>query len=520
MKLITFLLLLSFGLWASNMSLGPYNKEDFISIEEQQKRAKEIEALQSAKQKAQLKAFYKRQDELKQQRREAKKERLRLAREKQKKIQEKIQAQKDEATRRQIEANLRIKEKEEQYKQQLHMDFQEKQEKLLENKKRSIAVKESEDSSLSLTPEQADISVNNPDDIDTEIENINRLRYILLYSKRTPEFIKEYIRLLDDLNKNYNIDVAFAYRAIAQAELDSSTFGGGGKYDLSMRYRPSEETHFALKLEGQHQVRQYNSVEFKDEFGALTSTSASYKKERLYLSQLWVQHSLGDFVLRAGKIDPSSFIDSHLFKSNSRFFFNGTFSSSSYNSYPSNGIGFAGKYEKQAYYITAEITDANGVKDEINDDFFTEKEFYSALEFGITPKNGSKYHLTLWNRDSSKTKAVTSKGLITSVVQALDTNTHLILRAAFSDHATATRYASVGLGKFSLFKEHDISGISLGTLVPEDKQDRVQTAIESFYRIDPLPGVQLSADLQIIYHPSQGTQTWALLPGLRLRVLF
>ncbi len=89
MKLITFLLLLSFGLWASNMSLSPYNTEIFISIKEKQKRDKAIKALKSDEQKAQLKAFYKRQDELKQQRREAKKERFRLAKEKQEKIKHK-----------------------------------------------------------------------------------------------------------------------------------------------------------------------------------------------------------------------------------------------------------------------------------------------------------------------------------------------------------------------------------------------------------------------------------------------
>ncbi len=510
------------------MSLGPYNNDDFITTQERQKQEQITLEKKEAENHAQVKAFKKRQKILKQEQKEAKKQRVKQKQEQKLKLekenkerlfQEEQRQLHQEKVKRQIDENFRIQAEEEREKEIFEQKYLAEQQKLQEviDKKNTL---KSSDSNLILTPEQADITINNPDDIETELANVQRLRYLLLYSSQTPQFIKDYILLLDKLNKKYNLDFAFAYRGIAQAELDSSSFGGGGKYDITMRYRPTEQTHFALRLDGRHQVGQYSSTEFKDKFGSLTSTSASYRKEDIHLAQLWLQHTQGDFVLRAGKIDPSSFIDSHLFKSNSRFFLNGTFSTSPYNSYPANGIGFAGKYEKQEYYLTAEITDANGVRDEINSDFFTEKKFYCAVEFGITPKNGSKYHITAWNRDSSEKKEDEAKGFIASAVQVLDSDTHLIIRGATSDNAKAKRYASLGLGKFSLFQEHDISGLAIGTLVPSDENGRTQTSIESFYRIDPIPGVQLSADLQFIYHPSKGEQTWAILPGVRLRVLF
>ena len=519
MKFITFLLLISFTLWASNMSLGPYNKEEFLTTKQKQTRARALKEAQEAENRSKVEAFHKRQKELKQQERKAYEQRLEKENTQKEAYQQEQQRFRDEKARKKIEENLRVKEEEERYKQRIQEDYLEKQ-KHIQEEKQLLTLQKSENENSSLTPEQADITINNPDDIDTELANINRLRYILLYSNKTPEFIKDYIRLLDDLNKNYHIDLAFAYRGIAQAELDSGTLGAGGKYDITLRYRPSEQTSIALRLDGNHQVGQYSSTEFINQFGALTSTSASYRKEEPYISQFWLQHEKGNFLFRAGKIDPSSFMDSHLFKSNSRFFFNGTFSTSSYNAYPSNGIGFAGKYKRKNYYITAELTDANGVYDEVSHTFFTKGEYYSALEFGITPKDGSKYHVTAWRRDASEKKELEANGLIASFVEALDTDTHLIIRGAFSDHATAKRYASLGLGKFSLFQEHDISGVAIGTLVPSNEEDRTQTSIESFYRIDPLPGVQLSADLQFIYHPSKGNQTWAILPGARLRVLF
>jgi len=525
MKIFVLVVFLFLSLFASNMSLGPYNKKNYTTakelkenrLKEIQKRKKELEI--------QLKRFHKRQAELKQKRLEEKlkrREARRIQEElKEKKRLEKIRIQEEKA-RLEKEEKLRLKREYEALREQ--------KEKELLNKKNIKPPKEqiddnnntqSNDYNLSLTPEQADISINNPDDIETELSNINRLRYLLLHSPGTPEYIKDYIRLLNELEEKYNIDLAFSYRSIIQAENESSNVSGGGKYDFTLRYRATESTQFALKLEASHKAGKYTSNEIRQSAGSLTSTSASYKSEDPYLSQLWMQQKIQNFHIRAGKIDSSSFIDSHLFKSNSRFFFNGTFSTSPYNSYPQDGIGIAMQYIKPRYYISTEITDANAIKDEIDDTFFSKKEYYTAIEFGITPEDGSKYHITAWHIDDSNiTQKPEAKGMIASFVQTLDADTHLIIRAAYSDNAIAKRYASIGLGRMSLFKEHDISGIAIGTLVPSDETKRTQTSIESFYRVDPLPGIQLSADLQFIYHPSDNTENWVILPGVRLRILF
>ena len=508
MKFILLTLFLFLALFAGNMSLGPYNDKGFKTVKEKELEAEKKLQAKKELERLQLKRFEKRQVELKEKRRLERESRI------QKRLEiERIEKEKIVAEEIRMLTLARAKEKEEFKKQEI-----------LEKKKaldlaKSSENNESSDYKLSLTPEQADISSLNPDDIETELANIDRLRFLLLHSAGTPEYIKDYIRMLNDLEKNYNISVAFSYRTIAQYELDSSTYGGGGKFDASIRWKATEETQFAARVEGRHKIGKYSSSEFKNEFGALTSTSASYRKEDPYLSQFWLHQQFGNFVFRLGKIDSSSYIDSHLFKSSSRFFFNGTFSASPYNSYPANGLGLAGRYIQPRYYITAEVTDANAIRDEVDDTFFSEKEYYKAVEFGITPEDGSKYHITAWQRDESNVTRE-SKGMILSFVQALDNNTHLIVRGAFSDYAKAKRYFSLGLGRMSIFQEHDMSGLAIGTLVPSDELKRTQTSIESFYRVDPMPGVQLSADMQLIYHPSDSEQNWAVVPGLRLRILF
>lgn len=514
MKFPGLILLLSLTLFAKNMSLGPYNDPEFKTQIQltQEKEAREKAA--DLKNKKALEVFEKRQLELKEI--EQKAEDARQLKAKNKKLQKEAEKQelKNAQARKKIQDNLLQAKKQEKEKKA----FQKQEEKLFA-KQYAIELENEAKSDLELVPQQADMSINNPDDIETELNNINRLRYLLLYSKNTPESIKEYILFLNSLQEDYNLDIAFSYRGIAQAELDQGIASAGGKYDLTARYRPQEGTDIAIRVEGRNQVGNYSSTEFKNEIGSLSNTSASYRNEDLYLAQLWIQQDINDFVIRAGKIDPTSFIDSHQFKSSARFFFNATFSSSPYNSFPPLGLGVAAKYVKDKYYINSEITDSNAVSGGKNNDVFQKHEFYSAAEVGITPADGSKYHITAWHRDSSDTRPE-SKGAVLSMAQALDPDTHLILRGALSDHATAKRYASIGLGKLSLFKEHDISGLAIGTLVPSKESERTQTTIESFYRIDPLPGVQLSADLQFIYHPSRGEQDWAILPGFRLRVLF
>jgi len=517
MKIVPLILFASLSLCARNMSLGPFNNPEYNTQEEQLKKQQKEQKLQQEQEEQQLQQFNQRQTQLKteaiareKERKEQAKQRLK---EQERLHQEKIKEQR--GIKEQIQKNLSNARIEQEHKKRY--DEEQKQARMI--------LQTSQDTNksdyLTLTPEQADLTQNNPDDIETELVNINRLRYILLNSDKTPESIKEYIRFLHALNKDYDLDFAFSYRGTAQAELDSSTLGGGGKHDMIMRYTPVETTHIALQVEGYNQIGEYSSSEFKDEFGALANTSATYRQDSFHVSELWVQQNVLDFIFRIGKIDSSSFFDSHLYKSNSRFFFNSTFSSSPYNAYPSNGLGLAARYVQDDYYLSAEITDANAASNNLDNTFFSEGEFYQALEFGATPADGSKYHLTAWCKDEAHVKKTPqAQGVIASFAHTLDADTHLIIRAALSEHAAAKRYASVGLGKSSVFKEHDISGLAIGTLEPSRDKERTQTTIESFYRIDPIPGLQVSADLQCIYHPSRGDQTWAILPGLRLRVLF
>lgn len=518
MKTLLIFLFLSLSIFAENMSLGPFNKPGFVTQEELLRTKQEAERLKRKRAEEELELFNKHQAAIMAENNEKKRKEQaqRLRQQQEAKRRKQAQLLKQKKIKDQIAANLLQARQEKERKRR----FNEALESAQESEPQQIQELQ-EGPIVELTPMQENLHLSNPDDIKSELANTSRLRYILLHSPDTPEAVKEYIRFLNTLSREYDLDFAFSYTGVMQSELASSTQGGGGKYDMLMSYTPTESTQFALKTEGLHQIGSYSSTSFKNEIGALSSTSAPYGTTSLFLSELWLQQTFSSLIVRAGKIDPSSFFDSYLYKSNSRFFFSSTFSNDPYNAYPATGLGLATRYVQDNYYISAEATDANAVIDELDNAFLSEKEYYTALEFGVTPKDGSKYHLTTWHKDkASIAKTKEAKGIIASIVQAMDKDVHLIIRGAVSDNASAKRYASLGLGKTSLFIEHDISGLAIGTLVPSKDADKTQTTLETFYRIDPIPGVQISADLQFIYHPSRADQVWAVLPGMRLRLLF
>jgi hypothetical protein len=71
-------------------------------------------------------------------------------------------------------------------------------------------------------------------------------------------------------------------------------------------------------------------------------------------------------------------------------------------------------------------------------------------------------------------------------------------------------------------RAHDVVGVGVAWSNPSTGRGfRNETLIEVFYRFSILPWVQLSPDLQIVYHPAQDDQQdTVLIPGIRLYLSF
>jgi len=359
------------------------------------------------------------------------------------------------------------------------------------------------------------------EDVTESLSEINRLRNLLIQNPNTPLLIKKSSQALKDLEDDYDLDLGFNYIVVGQYDMVSGEKAAGGDLDIFGVYTPLQDIKIGFKIETRHLIGALSSNDFKNSIGSLYRTSPGFDKESPSLIELWWQIKKENYAFRFGQIQPDNFIDNYVYKSSTRYFMSGALSSNPYNAYPSYGFGIKGIYKFDTkYYIAGEVTDANAEKGKFKSTFFTEKEFYSAVEFGITPKDGSKYHLTLWHRDETD-KHVEAKGGVLSLVTTVKENIYLFTRAALSQGADVRRYVAIGAGQSTMFTSNDLTTIAIAIAEPEDSTNaRTQTTLESFYRINLYPGVQLTGDIQLLYHPSYSYENWAVIPGFRLRVFY
>ena len=95
---------------------------------------------------------------------------------------------------------------------------------------------------------------------------------------------------------------------------------------------------------------------------------------------------------------------------------------------------------------------------------------------------------------------------------------------AFSENAGLTSFRKIVTAGFGLEDPFDNPGDEFGVAAawaqPSDPQLSDEWVIESFYRIQLSPTLQLTPDLQFIINPSSGTKDVVVVGGLRLRIQY
>lgn len=357
------------------------------------------------------------------------------------------------------------------------------------------------------------------DDVDSHMEEIITDREGVLRDERIPEWFKETIRGLNFIKEKYGIDMGIAYRGVAQYEGVSENFAGGGNLDLFGRYKPNATSTIGFNLRSRHTYGPYSSSDYANNIGSLYAVSPSYENLYLFVTELWYQYKAESFTARFGFVNRNSFIDNSFYKNQNRYFLSSTFSLAPYNSLPDNGLGMVLRYKKPTYYALAYAADSDVKKGEsLGNILDREIKLYSAVEFGLTPEDG-KYYVTLWNRDSNEIANDKNRGAIFSLNKAFENNYKVFAKYALSDSSTEKEHFEFGFGRRDLYREDDL--ISMAFSISRPSEDlRTQSAAELFYRYDAYYGIQLTTSMQIINNPSKSEEDWALLPGVRVRMIF
>lgn len=357
------------------------------------------------------------------------------------------------------------------------------------------------------------------DDADAQLEEIVSDRDRLLSNENIPEWIKDGIRGLNVLKYEYNLDIGISYRGVVQYESVSDSFGSGGNIDIFGIYKSTPNSSFGFNLRSRNNYGGYSSKEYGEKIGSLYSVSPSHDNISPYITEFWYQYIIEDLRVRFGFLNRNSFIDNSFYKNQNKYFLSNTFSLSPYNSLPDNGPGLVVKYKKPNYYTLAYLADADVKKGEsLGSIVDRDLKLYSALEFGLTPENGL-YYITLWDKDSKDNTKEKNQGAIFSFNHVLENEYKVFAKYALSTDATEKQHISLGIGRTDLYKTNDLFSVAIGLAKP-NKEYRTQSSAEMFYRYEIFHGVQFTTSMQLIYHPSKSYETWAVLPGVRVRMVF
>lgn len=366
-------------------------------------------------------------------------------------------------------------------------------------------------------------SLKNIPDIIAESEE----KHIGLFSSDPTEPFHKYWKKFDDhLKKRFNLDIGMAYTTLYQGATSklhapAQTFyqgAAGGDFDLfGVLTLQNQKKPLPSSIGFLSEVRnKYSSIPPRllgDNIGSLWETVNAFTVQKYSLVQLWwEQHLIKDKLgFRLGKIDLTDYFNLYTFISSNFNFLSESLTDSLTIAFPSNGFGLVvGAFLPKNFYIRATIADANGVKTNLSTTFFSQCEYFTAVEIGYKPKNNPcrevNYNMTLWHSDARRRLHIPeSKGIAFSLEQEIRKGVIPFLRFSFSDGKVrqVKQAIATGIGVISPFSRKDDEcafGFTWGK--PSQKGLRNQYMVEGYYRLQLTPHFQITPDLQVIMNPT------------------
>ncbi|QDG79708.1 carbohydrate porin [Labrenzia sp. PHM005] len=333
------------------------------------------------------------------------------------------------------------------------------------------------------------------------------------FRSRFPEpLLPHWFAFKETLKTNANIDFKIDYLSLGQ--WSNSNIGQGhavgGMARIYGTWQAFENGGLTAKLE--HRTA-YTSVApqfFGFDSGAQSITGTAFNDIQLALTNLfWTQRAEGGaWVLQAGQLDVTDFVDVYGLVSPYTAFQNLAFNTNPTINAPNQGLGIAGgvRLHKNIYAI-ASVADANGDPTQPNLNVFNKRETFKSFELGFMSGQDRIYfdniHLTVWQSDGADDGSRKDDwGISGSAAWFFDNRWMPFLRAGISQGKAALykKTISAGLGLYT--RETDLFGIGLNWSDPGDAFDEDQYTAEIFYRFIVSPHLAITPSLQLIANPA------------------
>jgi porin len=340
----------------------------------------------------------------------------------------------------------------------------------------------------------------------------------------------------------------------------------GGEFEIFGHYRPlgyeNISSTFGYKIEQKHAYGQVFPGEFSEQLNLIVKTISGYEKLNPAVTELWYQQIIVDdlVIVRLGKVDVTSIMNSYAFDSRKFYFLSNAFTSHPATDEPKKSLGLiTGLKLSPHVYLAATVVDANGQENTSGFNTFGKGQYFSAIEFGyreiINNPSSDNYHVFIWQTAARPQLELPSEHGYSIVLQKdfsyrfipfvkLDINEgktqeikRLIIAGFGFHHPFGGRFGLFGFGigyaklshlAFEEKKEEETKAFGMHmheyNLHREfeyghDKPNGHQVIFEMFYRVQFAPYTQITPDIQVIRtlpyekYPAR----WATVASIRLR---
>lgn len=340
------------------------------------------------------------------------------------------------------------------------------------------------------------------------------------------------------LDKKYHLQLGFAYTSLYQRAttgLDGDE-AAGGDFDFFGQWiiNDKDSCHpFSIGFftEMRSKFTKIPPSDLGDAIGSLWGTVSTFNQQRYSLIQLWAEYHIirKKFGFRIGKIDLTDYFNLYTFINTNFFFLNSGLTTELSTPFPSNGLSalLAYKPTKNSGILVA-IADANGDKTTLSfDTFFSLHEYFTVIEYVYKPEFSNlgkgNYNVMLWHSDARKRLAIPSGwGYALSFEQEVGGGWLPFIRYGFS-HGEIKRVRqsfSTGFGLLKPFsRDNDVYGFGVTWGEARDRKKRDQFVIETYYRLQLTPHIQISPDIEIFVNPTDNSeQSMIGVFGIRFRL--
>ena len=378
-----------------------------------------------------------------------------------------------------------------------------------------------------------------PSSTGAQLEENDEVREPLLRFPGIDKALKPWFDFKANLNKKHGFSFAFDYNALYQGvseSLGEDTAAGGifrayGSWTLLGR-DTGHRGSLTWKVENRHRLGTDiapQNLGFAAGYNGITGTMFS-DYEWGVTNLFWRQEfSQGRFVVLAGKVDPTDYLDVYGLINPLTAFQNLSFLTNPTIAAPNQGLGLAGGgMITDNLYAVAGFSDANGDATRSGfDTFFDDNEYFKHIEFGWTSSKDRIYfdniHITAWHQDTrEKANVEDSRGLAFSATKFINDTWMPFLRAGWSEGNAPLLEGTVSAGVgYYMSPRKDLIGFGLNWGRPSTQGLRDQYTAELFYRLQLAQNLAVTPDVQLLIDPALNPnedQIWVL--GLRARLTF